>query len=134
MMAVMSIRLKRVYDPPAKDDGFRVLVDRVWPRGISRQQLQVEDWPKDVAPSTELRRWFGHDPRRWDEFRKRYGEELAGQGEALERLVARARQGRLTLVFAAKDARHNNAVVLKEHLERRLRDEAPGQGEDGSRC
>jgi uncharacterized protein YeaO (DUF488 family) len=130
----MSIRLKRAYDPPAKDDGFRVLVDRVWPRGMTRQQLQVEDWLKDVAPSTELRRWFGHDPRRWDEFRKRYGEELAGQGEALERLVARARQGRLTLVFAAKDAQHNNAVVLKEHLEQRLRDEAPGQEDDGGRC
>jgi uncharacterized protein YeaO (DUF488 family) len=130
----MSIRLKRAYDPPAKDDGCRVLVDRVWPRGMTRQQLQVEDWLKDVAPSTELRRWFGHDPRRWDEFRKRYGEELAGQGEALERLVARARQGRLTLVFAAKDAQHNNAVVLKEHLEQRLRDEAPGQEDDGGRC
>jgi uncharacterized protein YeaO (DUF488 family) len=130
----MSIRLKRAYDPPAKDDGCRVLVDRVWPRGMTRQQLQVEDWLKDVAPSTELRRWFGHDPRRWDEFRKRYGEELAGQGEALERLVARARQGRLTLVFAAKDGQHNNAVVLKEHLEQRLRDEAPGQEDDGGRC
>jgi uncharacterized protein YeaO (DUF488 family) len=130
----MSIHLKRAYDPPAKDDGCRVLVDRVWPRGMTRQQLQVEDWLKDVAPSTELRRWFGHDPRRWDEFRKRYGEELAGQGEALERLVARARQGRLTLVFAAKDAQHNNAVVLKEHLEQRLRDEAPGQEDDGGRC
>jgi uncharacterized protein YeaO (DUF488 family) len=130
----MSIRLKRAYDPPAKGDGCRVLVDRMWPRGISRQALQVEDWPKDVAPSAELRRWFGHDPTRWDEFRRRYGEELAGQGDALERLVARARQGRLTLVFAAKDARHNNAVVLKERLEQRLRDEAPGQGDDGGRC
>ena len=117
----MSIGLKRAYDPPAKSDGRRILVDRVWPRGIARDDLQIDAWLKDLAPSTELRKWFGHDPAKWDEFRKRYAGELEQRSEALEELVEKARAGRVTLVFSAKDTEHNNAVALKEHLERRLK-------------
>ena len=116
----MSIDLKRAYDPPERSDGYRVLVDRIWPRGFTKDHLKVDAWLKDLAPSTELRKWFGHDPKKWDEFRKRYARELAPQSAALEQLVERARAGRVTLVFGAKDTEHNNAVALKEHLERRL--------------
>jgi uncharacterized protein YeaO (DUF488 family) len=117
----MSIDLKRAYDAPAKSDGYRVLVDRIWPRGVTKDELQINAWLKDVAPSTALRKWFGHDPRKWDEFRRRYAKELEPHAVALEQLVERARAGRITLVFGAKDAEHNNAVALKEHLERRLK-------------
>jgi uncharacterized protein YeaO (DUF488 family) len=116
----MTIDLKRVYDPPATSDGRRILVDRIWPRGITKADLQIDAWLKDLAPSTELRKWFGHDPAKWDEFRKRYAGELEQRSEALEELVEKARAGRLTLVFSAKDTEHNNAVALREHLERRL--------------
>lgn len=116
----MTIDLKRVYDPPANSDGRRILVDRIWPRGITKADLQIDAWLKDLAPSTELRKWFGHDPAKWDEFRKRYAGELEQRSEALEELVEKARAGRVTLVFSAKDTEHNNAVALKEHLERRL--------------
>ncbi len=117
----MTIDLKRVYDPPANSDGRRILVDRIWPRGITKADLQIDAWLKDLAPSTELRKWFGHDPAKWDEFRKRYAGELEQRSEALEELVEKARAGRVTLVFSAKDTEHNNAVALKEHLERRLK-------------
>ena len=116
----MPIDLKRAYDPPTKSDGRRILVDRVWPRGITKDDLQIDAWLKDLAPSTELRKWFGHDPAKWDEFRKRYALELEQRPEALEELVDKARAGHVTLVFSAKDTQHNNAVVLKEHLARRL--------------
>jgi uncharacterized protein YeaO (DUF488 family) len=117
----MAIDLKRAYDPPAKSDGRRMLVDRVWPRGIARDDLRIDAWLKDLAPSTGLRKWFGHDPAKWDEFKKRYARELEQRAGALEELVAQARAGHVTLVFGAKDTEHNNAVALKEHLERRLR-------------
>ena len=117
----MTIDLKRVYDPPATSDGRRILVDRIWPRGITKADLQIDAWLKDLAPSTELRKWFGHDPAKWDEFRERYAGELEQRSEALEELVEKARAGRLTLVFSAKDTEHNNAVALKAHLERRLK-------------
>jgi uncharacterized protein YeaO (DUF488 family) len=117
----MPIDLKRAYDPPARNDGRRILVDRVWPRGIAKDDLQIDAWLKDLAPSTELRKWFGHDPKKWDEFRKRYARELEQRSEMLEDLVEQARAGHVTLVFSAKDTRHNNAVALKEHLERRLK-------------
>jgi uncharacterized protein YeaO (DUF488 family) len=117
----MTIDLKRVYDPPANSDGRRILVDRIWPRGITKADLQIDAWLKDLAPSTELRKWFGHDPAKWDEFRKRYAGELEQRSEALEELVEKARAGRVTLVFSAKDTEHNNAVALREHLERRLK-------------
>jgi uncharacterized protein YeaO (DUF488 family) len=117
----MTIDLKRAYDPPAKGDGRRILVDRVWPRGIAKHDLQIDAWLKDVAPSTELRKWFRHDPTKWDEFRKRYALELEQRSEALNELVEKARAGHVTLVFSAKDTQHNNAVALREHLERRLK-------------
>lgn len=112
------VKLKRVYDAPAKSDGCRVLVDRVWPRGVSKDELRLDDWLKDMAPSTELRKWFDHDPAKWDAFKDRYSRELDEQPEAVERLLARGHKRTLTLVFGAKDTQHNNAVALKEYLER----------------
>lgn len=117
----MTIDLKRAYDPPATGDGRRILVDRVWPRGIAKDDLRIDAWLKDLAPSTELRKWFGHDPAKWDEFRKRYARELEQRSETLEELVEKARAGRVTLIFSAKDTEHNNAVALRENLERRLK-------------
>jgi uncharacterized protein YeaO (DUF488 family) len=117
----MSIDVKRAYDPPTRSDGYRVLIDRLWPRGITKDDLQVDVWLKDLAPSADLRKWFGHDPKKWDEFRRRYARELEGHAAALEQLVERARAGRVTLVFGAKDTEHNNAVALQEHLESRLK-------------
>jgi uncharacterized protein YeaO (DUF488 family) len=116
----MSIKLKRAYDPPIKSDGRRILVDRVWPRGIAKNDLQIDAWLKDLAPSTELRKWFGHDPTKWDEFKKRYARELEQRSEALEELLEMTRAGHVTLVFSAKDTQHNNAVALRDHLELRL--------------
>lgn len=110
------IRLKRVYDPPAPDDGRRVLVDRLWPRGLRRETARLDLWLKEVAPSTELRRWFGHDPARWPAFRSRYRAELAARADALEELRALLRQGPVTLLFAARDGERNHAVVLREVL------------------
>jgi uncharacterized protein YeaO (DUF488 family) len=118
---LMSIGLKRAYDTPARSDGYRVLVDRIWPRGVTKDDLKVDAWLKELAPSSELRNWFGHDPRKWDEFRKRYARELEQHADALEQLAERARAGRVALVFGARDAEHNNAVALKELLERRLK-------------
>ena len=111
------IRIKRAYDPSAPDDGRRVLVDRLWPRGMAREKAQVDEWLKDVAPSAALRSWFGHDPTKWDEFRERYRQELADHPDLLENLKRMAEQDTVTLLFAAKDHEHNNAVVLKELLE-----------------
>lgn len=108
------IRCKRIYEQPSGDDGRRVLVDRLWPRGISKESARIDDWLKELAPSDELRRWFGHDPTRWDEFRRRYRLELSGKGTLIDQLLREAAQGVVTLLFAAKDEEHNNAVVLKE--------------------
>jgi uncharacterized protein YeaO (DUF488 family) len=116
----MSIGLKRAYEAPAKSDGCRILVDRIWPRGVTKDDLRVDVWLKDLAPSTGLRKWFGHDPKKWDEFRKRYARELEQRSGALEELIGRAKVGHVTLVFGAKDAEHNNAVALKQQLELRL--------------
>ena len=116
----MSVDVKRAYETPAKSDGCRILVDRIWPRGITKDDLQVDAWLKDLAPSTGLRKWFGHDPKKWDEFRKRYAKELEQRSGALAELIARAGAGHVTLVFAAKDSEHNNAVALKQQLELRL--------------
>lgn len=113
-----DVRLKRAYQPPAAADGTRVLVDRLWPRGLRKADAAIDVWLKDVAPSQELRRWFGHDPERWTEFRRRYKAELVHNAEALGELRAMARRGRLTLIYAAHDAAHNQAVVLKEVLAR----------------
>ncbi|HVO14872.1 MAG TPA: DUF488 family protein [Alphaproteobacteria bacterium] len=113
------IRVKRVYDPPARADGTRILIDRVWPRGLSKKAVDADEWLKDVAPSTALRRWFGHDPAKWTEFRRRYAAELAEQDAAVAHLRALARRGTVTLVFAARDAEHSNAAALKAYLERK---------------
>lgn len=112
------ITTKRIYDTASADDGLRVLVDGVWPRGVSKQDAKIDYWAKDIAPSTELRKWFRHDPAKWNEFRKRYARELKSQTAELERLLEAAGDGPLTLLFGAKDTRHNQAVVLKEVLER----------------
>jgi uncharacterized protein YeaO (DUF488 family) len=110
------IQVKRVYDVPDASDGFRVLVDRLWPRGVAKQRAALDLWMKDVAPSTELRRWFGHDPKRWKEFQTRYRAELKQHDAELAELRSRARKGTVTLLFAARDVEHNEAVVLKKVL------------------
>lgn len=114
----MDIQIKRVYAAPEESDGIRVLVDRIWPRGIKKEALQAEQWLKDLAPSTALRSWFGHDPARWDEFCRRYFAELASAGTALEQLRSLAATNRLTLLYAARDETYNNAAALKEFLEK----------------
>lgn len=111
-----TIRTKRIYDPVESDDGTRILVDGIWPRGVRKDDAHVSRWLRDVAPSKTLRQWFGHDPQRWEEFRQRYRGELAGVPEHLRELMTLARQGPLTLVFAARDREHNQAVVLREVL------------------
>lgn len=115
----MGIRVKRAYDRPARSDGYRVLVDRIWPRGIAKDDLAIDTWLKDVAPSSGLRKWFGHDPERWERFKERYAGELDERSGIVEELLSRARSGRITLVFGAKDTEHNNAVALKDYLEHR---------------
>jgi uncharacterized protein YeaO (DUF488 family) len=116
----MDVRLKRAYEQASPADGYRVLIDRLWPRGISRRQARIDDWDKELAPSTPLRQWFGHEPRRFDGFRRRYIEELRDQRPRLAELRRRAREGTLTLVYSAHDAEHNDAVVLAEVLRRGL--------------
>ena len=111
------ILIKRAYDPPGPDDGSRLLVDRLWPRGIRREALVLDGWLKDVAPSDNLRRWFGHDPVKWEEFCRRYFVELDGKPEAWTPILKLARQGNVTLVFSARDIEHNNAVALKAYLD-----------------
>lgn len=115
----MKLGIKRVYDPPAKADGLRILVDRLWPRGPSKQGAKIDHWFRDVAPSGRLRKWFPHDLARWDEFRKRYVRELDRSPEAVAELRKLLSRRRATLLFAAKDAEHNNAVVLREYLAKR---------------
>jgi len=116
-----QIRVKRIYEEPNRSDGFRVLVDRLWPRGISKERAALDLWMKTVAPSTELRQWFGHDPSRWKEFAKRYRAELRGHTSELVELRSRARKAPLTLLFGARDSEHNEAVVLRAVLEQRHR-------------
>ena len=113
-----NVKLKRAYDAPAKSDGSRVLIDRIWPRGVRKEALRLDDWMKDLAPSTRLRKWFGHDPAKWADFKDRYFRELDERPEIVERLIAKSHRGTLTLVFAASDTQHNNAVALKEYIER----------------
>ena len=116
------LKLKRAYDAPARGDGWRVLVERLWPRGVRKEELAVGAWLKDLAPSTELRKWFGHDPERWSEFKQRYHRELM-QSPAHERLLElahRAAKETVTLIFSSHDTEHNNAVVLKAELDERV--------------
>jgi uncharacterized protein YeaO (DUF488 family) len=122
-MTAPAIRLQRAYDEPTPDDGYRVLVDRVWPRGRTKEHLRLDEWARDLGPSTQLRKWFGHDPARWTEFQVRYHAELAdpGRSRTLDELAERARQARVTLVFGAHDPEHNQARVIAHELERRLK-------------
>ena len=117
-MAKPTVQIKRVYEPPSADDGVRVLVDRLWPRGLNRTKAAVDLWLKDLAPSVHLRRWFNHDPSRWSEFTQRYAEELDAKRAAVSALVGAARCGRVTLLFGARDRKHNNATALHSYLTR----------------
>ena len=110
------LKLKRAYDAPAKNDGLRILVDRLWPRGISKEELKLDEWDKDVAPSTALRKWFGHDPERWAEFKKRYHAELDANPAEVQKLKRLAARKIVTLVYGAKDDVHNHAIALKEFV------------------
>ncbi len=110
------IRLKRAYEAPSPEDGTRVLVDRLWPRGVKKSAAKIDEWVKELAPSTELRKWFGHDPTRWEEFRRRFTAEMRDHADALDKLRTRAREGPLTLIYAAQDEAHNDAVVLRDLL------------------
>lgn len=115
------ITLKRAYGVASRTDGTRFLVERLWPRGVSKRKLRVDAWLKEVGPSTELRKWFRHDPQKWREFRRRYFRELDSQPEAWQRIAAAARRGRVTLVYSSHDTQHNNAVALQEYLRRKAR-------------
>lgn len=108
------MKIKRVYDKPEKRDGRRILVDRVWPRGLTKDKASVDLWLKDIAPSTKLRKWFGHDPAKWQEFRKRYTQELKKNTEQVSVLMEELKKGEVTLVYGAKDEDHNQALVIKE--------------------
>ena len=116
----MQIWLKRAYEEPGERDGTRILVDGIWPRGGSKEDLKIDLWLKEIAPSKDLRKWFGHDPARWDGFRSRYLAELASTPEAVERCLTWCRAGSVILLFAAKDCDHNQAVVLRDHLREKL--------------
>lgn len=118
----LDIRLKRAYEPPSPRDRARVLVDRLWPRGVKKDKLKIDAWLREVGPSTVLRQWFRHDPQKWEEFRRRYRQELAGKPALLSQLAAYARGGTLTLVYSAHDPVHNQAVVIKEILEEGITD------------
>ena len=116
----MDVRLKRAYEPASAEDGYRVLVDRLWPRGVSKEQAKLDEWDQELAPSSQLREWFGHEPDRFPEFRRRYIDELRANRARLRELRRRARTGTLTLVYSAHDSEHNDAVVLAEVLRRGL--------------
>jgi uncharacterized protein YeaO (DUF488 family) len=115
----MNVKIKRVYEQPDKDDGRRILVDRIWPRGISKDKVRLSDWRKDLAPSNELRKWFGHDPERWEEFKERYRAEVeeAGKMGDIRDIAERAGEENVTLLFGAKDTKHNNARALEAIIE-----------------
>ena len=112
----MTIGLKRVYEPPSPGDGARFLVERLWPRGVKKTSLKIDAWIKDAAPSTELRKWFSHDPAKWEEFRRRYFDELKDRRAALQPILDAAQKGAVTLIYSSHDTEHNNAVALKEFL------------------
>jgi len=116
-----AILIKRVYDLSAKEDGTRFLIDGLWPRGIKKEALQMEGWFKEIAPSAGLRRWFGHDPAKWEEFQKRYRAELGKHPEACQTLLEAAQRGTITLLYSARDTDHNNAKALQSYLEERLK-------------
>ena len=125
----MRIWVRRAYEAPTRNDGYRILVDRVWPRGVSREDLELDEWDRDLAPSTKLRKWFDHDPARWEEFQRRYFDELRRKKDPIRRILDRIRRGRVTLVFGARDTDHNQAVALRTFLEKRAsRDDGGRRG------
>lgn len=127
-----DIRLRRAYDAPDPSDGRRILIDRIWPRGVSKDQLRLDAWMKDLAPTSALRIWFGHAPSRWEAFKDRYARELDGRADAVKALLALCRRGTVTLVFAARDTQHSNAVALREYLLRRLGEAPSRDGASGA--
>jgi uncharacterized protein YeaO (DUF488 family) len=110
------IKIKRIYEPASADDGKRIYIDRLWPRGMKKEEVKIDEWLKKISPSDTLRKWFGHDPKNYEEFKKRYIKELGSHEEVLERIKKEAKKGTVTLLFSAKDVEHNNATVLKEML------------------
>ena len=114
----MIVQIKRVYEKPNEADGQRILIDRLWPRGLTKEKAKIDLWLKEIAPSTELRQWFGHDPAKWKEFQKRYKDELTNNSSSMSSLVEQLKKRKVTLVYGAKDEEHNDAVVLKEYLEK----------------
>jgi uncharacterized protein YeaO (DUF488 family) len=125
---ILMIKTKRVYEPAASTDGARFLVDHLWPRGLKKEAVKIEGWNKAVAPSNELRQWFGHEPAKWKEFQRRYLAELKEKPEAWQPLLQAAQAGDITLVFSARDTEHNNAVALKSYLEKKLKAGARSRG------
>lgn len=121
----MSITIKRVYEPAAKDDGYRVLIDRLWPRGLTKEAVPLDLWAKELAPSTALRQWFNHDPSLWEGFRQRYAGELDKLATHWQPIAERAAKHHVTLLFGARDEEHNNAVVMKSYLDNWLRSHGP---------
>jgi uncharacterized protein YeaO (DUF488 family) len=121
----MGIAIKRVYEAPAEGDGYRVLIDRLWPRGLKKEAVAMDVWAKELAPSTELRKWFGHDPALWDEFRQRYAAELAASADVWQALARRSAKEPVTLLYGARDEEHNDAVALKALMEQWLRRHQP---------
>jgi uncharacterized protein YeaO (DUF488 family) len=126
------VKLKRVYDPVSRTDGTRFLVERLWPRGLSKARLQLSAWLKEVGPSTELRQWFNHDPLKWSKFRTRYFRELDSQPESWRPILTAARRGRVTLVYSSHDEEHNNAVALQEYLQAKRRRPSPSRRSEGA--
>jgi uncharacterized protein YeaO (DUF488 family) len=114
----MAITLKRVYEEPLESDGIRILVDRLWPRGLTKEKAKVDVWLKEIAPSTELRKWFNHEPGKWPEFKKRYWTEISNNNDALSALKKHLAKGKATIVYGAKDEEHNDAVVIKQYLDK----------------
>lgn len=113
-----TIKIKRVYEPAVKNDGYRILIDRVWPRGLTKAKAHIDLWLKEIAPSTQLRQWFKHDPEKWPEFKKRYSKELSSKKELIAIILEEAHKHTVTILFGAKDEKHNNAVALNEYLKK----------------
>ena len=118
---MITLKTKRIYEEPRTGDGFRILVDRLWPRGLSKDRARIDEWYKDIAPSDALRKWFGHNPARWTDFRRRYFKELHDKEDDIETIMTKRPGKTVTLLYGAKDEEHNNAVVLKEFIERKIR-------------
>ena len=115
----MKLRIKRAYETPAAEDGYRILVDRLWPRGLTKEKARIDLWLKDIAPSNELRKWFAHDPDKWPAFKAKYLQELKSKNEALSELHSKLKEGAVTLIYAARDEQHNEAVILQELIARK---------------